>query len=120
MDFATLAAAQNYVDKTAQSLGAVKGAPCTIKSITEGENGSTIVFSWTGADGAEQTRSTFLPRGPHGDPGISPEIDVVEIDGGHRVTITDANGTHTFDVMNGVGGSGCTVEVDAEGNAIIK
>lgn len=69
MDFATLAAAQNYVDKTAQSLGAVKGSPCTIKSITEGENGSTIVFSWTGADGTEQTRSTFLPRGPQGDPG---------------------------------------------------
>lgn len=69
MDFATLAAAQNYVDKTAQSLGAVKGAPCTIKSITEGEDGSTIVFSWTGADGTEQTRSTFLPRGPQGVPG---------------------------------------------------
>lgn len=69
MDFATLAAAQNYVNKTAQSLGAVKGAPCTIKSIIEGEDGSTIVFSWTGADGTEQTRSTFLPRGPQGEPG---------------------------------------------------
>lgn len=120
MDFATLAAAQNYVNKTAQSLGAVKGAPCTIKSITEGEDGSTIVFSWTGADGTEQTRSTFLPRGPQGESGISPKIDVVTISGGHRVTITDANGTQTFDVMDGVGGSGGTLEVDAEGNAIIK
>jgi hypothetical protein len=126
MDFATLAAAQNYVDKTAQSLGAVKGAPCTIKSITEGEDGSTIVFSWTGADGTEQTRSTFLHRGPQGEPGkkgsdgFSPDVKVSEINGGHRVTITDAKGTYTFDVMDGANGTGCTVEVDAEGNAIIK
>jgi hypothetical protein len=38
MDFATLAVAQNYVDKTAQSLGAVKGAPCTINGRRHNEN----------------------------------------------------------------------------------
>lgn len=73
MDAVTLGAAKKYVDETAKGLGAVKGAPCTIKSITEGENGSTIVFSWTGADGTEQTGTTFLPRGPQGEPGEKSE-----------------------------------------------
>ena len=69
MDAVTLGIAKKYVDETAKGLGAVKGAPCTIKSITEGEDGSTIIFAWTGADGTEQTGTTFLPRGPKGDPG---------------------------------------------------
>lgn len=38
-DAAAYAAAKKYVDDTAKGLGAVKGSPCTIKSITEGENG---------------------------------------------------------------------------------
>lgn len=69
MDPITLAAAKSYVKQTANSLGAVKGAPCTIKSITESDDGVTIVFSWTGADGTEQTSTAFLPRGPQGEPG---------------------------------------------------
>ena len=121
MDIVTLGAARAYVQQTAKALGAVKGSPCTVKSITEDDNGATVVFAWTGTDGKEQTSTTYLPRGPQGvqgeqgdkgDSGISPEIDVVAISGGHRVTITDANGTQTFDVMDGVGGSGGTVEVD--------
>lgn len=38
--------------------------------------------------------------------GVSPYIKVTEIDGGHRVTITDAYGTNTFDVMDGTGAPG--------------
>lgn len=69
MDMITLAAARKYVNDTASALGAVKGSPCTIKSITETDDGATVVFSWTGADNVEQTSSTFLPRGPQGLPG---------------------------------------------------
>ena len=35
-----------------------------------------------------------------GVPGVSPIIDVTDISGGHRVTITDINGTKSFDVMD--------------------
>lgn len=35
---------------------------------------------------------------------ISPTVDVTEIEGGHRVTVTDANGVESFDVMNGTDG----------------
>lgn len=42
-----------------------------------------------------------------GDDGVSPSVAVTPITGGNRVTITDANGEKSFDVMNGTnGGSG--------------
>lgn len=39
-----------------------------------------------------------------GEDGFSPKIDVAEISGGHRVTVTDVDGTKSFDVMDGVDG----------------
>jgi hypothetical protein len=36
--------------------------------------------------------------------GVSPIITVAPITGGHRITITDANGTHTVDVLDGENG----------------
>ena len=35
---------------------------------------------------------------------VSPIVEVSEIEGGHRITITDKDGTKTFDVMNGKNG----------------
>lgn len=43
-------------------------------------------------------------QGHDGEDGISPEITVQDITNGHRVTITDATGTTTFDVMDGENG----------------
>lgn len=40
-----------------------------------------------------------------GEDGISPTVSITEIDGGHRVTITDAVGTKYFDVMDGADGA---------------
>lgn len=44
--------------------------------------------------------------GKDGKDGYSPKVTVEAITGGHRVTITDATGTQSFDVMDGSGGSG--------------
>ena len=47
-----------------------------------------------------------LPDNPGGgESGTSPTIDVADIEGGHRVTITDAEGTESFDVMDGKNGA---------------
>lgn len=43
-------------------------------------------------------------QGPKGDDGISPKITVTAITGGHRITITDADGTKTVDVVDGIDG----------------
>lgn len=50
-----------------------------------------------------------LPAGEDGEDGVSPTVSVTDITGGHRVTITDASGSKTFDVMDGGGGS---VDID--------
>lgn len=39
-----------------------------------------------------------------GEDGVSPVVRVTDITGGHRIEITDAQGTRTFDVMNGAKG----------------
>lgn len=42
--------------------------------------------------------------GRDGSDGVSPTVQVSDIENGHRVTITDAEDTKTFDVMNGEDG----------------
>lgn len=130
MDLITLAAAKGYVGETADSLGAVKGAPATIKSITEIDGGHRVTFEWTGTSGTKQTSTLDVINGvdgkqgtpgvagktpvkgvdyfdgEKGDDGFSPVITIAEISGGHKVTITTANGEESFDIMDGKDGTG--------------
>ena len=77
---------------------------------TNGVNGYTPVKGVDYFDGSDGT------NGSDGADGVSPTLSVAEITGGHRVSITDVNGTQTFDVMdgqdgqNGADGSGVTEE----------
>ena len=43
-------------------------------------------------------------KGDAGEDGVSPSVEITSITGGHRVTIEDAEGVHTFDVMDGTNG----------------
>lgn len=54
------------------------------------------------------------PRGLPGDDGYSPTVTVQDITGGHRVVITDAQGPHTFDVMDGQGGGDAVESVNGK------
>ena len=56
-----------------------------------------------GADGAAGPQG---PAGVDGEDGFSPTVAVADISGGHRVTITDAEGPKTFDVMDGQDSTG--------------
>lgn len=64
----------------------------------KGEKGDKGDTGATGAAGATG------PQGPKGDPGVSPTVTTTAITGGSRVTITDAGGSHSFDVMDGDSG----------------
>lgn len=55
--------AKKYVAESLDGLGAVKGSPCTIKSATVSEDGTEIVFEWTGISGAKETKSIFIKNG---------------------------------------------------------
>lgn len=59
---------------------------------TNGVNGYTPVKGVDYFDGSDGTNGTD---------GVSPTLSVAEITCGHRVSITDVNGTQSFDVMDG-------------------
>lgn len=66
MDVVTYALCQAYVRKTAEGLGAVRGKPCTIQSITDVDNGHLVTFRWTGDSGTVQTTQMLVKDGEQG------------------------------------------------------
>lgn len=54
-----------------------------------------------GPQGEQGPTGPAGPAGSAGADGYSPTVDVQPITGGHEVTITDAQGAHSFDVMDG-------------------
>ena len=76
----------------------------------DGQDGYTPVKNVDYFDGADG-KDGYTPRknvdyfdGEDGQDGVSPVISVEAITGGHRITVTDAGGTKTVDVMDGVNG----------------
>ena len=53
-------------------------------------------------------------NGTNGTDGVSPTVSTEEIVGGTRVDITDVNGSHSFDVMDGVDGKSSQVIKEVE------
>jgi len=64
----------------------------------------TFGFEFHNLKGRDGTDGRDGTNGTNGTDGVSPTITVTDITGGHRVSITDATGTHSFDVMNGQNG----------------
>lgn len=74
-----------------------------------------------GADGEDGAPGTPGADGADGKDGVSPTVTTETISGGTRVTITDADGAHSFDVMNGQdGGEAATPTIGENGNWYIN
>ena len=78
-------------------------------SVTDAEGTETFdvmdgVDGRDGQDGRDGIDGKDGKDGADGADGYSPTVDVTEITGGHRVSVTDAEGTETFDVMDGEDG----------------
>ena len=70
-----------------------------------------------GKDGQDGSPGKDGNDGQPGKDGTSPVISVSAITGGHRITITDANGTKTVDVMDGSDGkNGADGQPGADGS----
>lgn len=67
----------------------------------------TLTLTFT--DGTSYTTPSI--RGEPGQDGVSPTITVTAIAGGHRVEITDAEGTKTFNVMDGQTGATPDIQI---------
>lgn len=141
LDLITLAAAKGYVGETADSLGAVKGAPATIKSITEIDGGHRVTFEWTGTSGKKETSTLDVMNGVDGkdgkdgigvkgDPGINgtdgvdgigiTSIAKTKTEGlvdTYTITFTDGS-TFNYDVTNGKDGKNGSGSSTGEENVI--
>ena len=120
-----LVLAKGYVDDSLDGLGAVKGSPCTLKQITDIDGGHRITFEWIGTSGASETSSIDVKNGDpgkdgedglpgrdgvdgkdgkngmNGKDGYSPTLRVEDVSGGHKVTVTDIDGSSSFIIKDG-------------------
>lgn len=116
MDKKAYALARKYTDDSIEGIGSVKGAPCTIKSITKDDGVSDVEFEWTGSSGTKMTQHMYVNDGENGIDGVdgkdgkdgvdgsdgfSPVATVETIEEGAQITITDATGTTSAIVENG-------------------
>ena len=104
-----------YADGTSENFTAVdiKGISSIEKTST---SGLVDTYTITYSDG---TTSTFTVT--NGTVGVSPEVTITNIPGGHRVTITDADhpSGQSFDVMDG-SGSGDMKAADYDSTQAVK
>ena len=92
------AATKQYVDSTAEKILRTPGADGATFTPSVSPEG---VLTWTNDAGLANPMQINL----RGADGVSPAVSVAEIENGHRVTVTDAKGAQSFDVLNGSGGA---------------
>lgn len=63
MDILDIAISKAYVSATADSLGSLTGAPCTIKSTNKIDGETTVIFEWEGTSGATETSQISVSDG---------------------------------------------------------
>lgn len=101
---------RKYVDEALESISLTPGSAGKSAYEIAKEKGfegteEEWLASLKGEDGKPGEPGSQGEPGEAGEAGVSPAVVVSEIDGGHKVSITDANGTQSFDVMNGAAGS---------------
>lgn len=67
------ALSKRYVAKTADTLGSLKGANCTIKKTETVAEGIQVTFEWTGKSGTTETSTIVVPKGTDGAKGADGE-----------------------------------------------
>lgn len=77
----------------------VQSTEITLPAGRDGQDGAA------GQDGYTPQKNVDYFDGTDGQDGVSPTVSVSDITGGHRITITDANGEKTIDVLDGENGS---------------
>jgi hypothetical protein len=90
----------------------------TYFTVTNGQDGKTPVIT-IGDNGNWYIDDKDTGVKAQGEDGVSPTVEITEITGGHKVTITDKSETHEFDVLNGKDGKdGTSVEHRWEGTKL--
>lgn len=84
------------IEDTLKGAGAIKGAPCTIKSIEPITGGNRVTFSWKDTSNVEHTQTMDVMNGEKGDsPDLSQFYTKTEVDSAISTAIGGAlNGTY--------------------------
>ncbi len=116
---------KSYIGKTLVGMGALKGAPCTVKSVEDSGSDHIITLEWTDNTGVKRTTEFTVsdgaagaqgPAGPtgatgadgeDGADGFSPKITVKTSTGDtYILTIETADGSFDTPNLKGSGGGG--------------
>lgn len=89
---------EDWIEDAQAALNALEYLSASASSLPYG---SPATAEMTEVDGHKNI-AIGVPAGAPGQDGVSPSITITDITGGHRVIVVDANGTHTFDVMDGL------------------
>lgn len=93
MDTVTLAVAKKYTDSSLAGVGALKGVPCQIQSITSITGGSRVTFLWVDNDNVSHTQTMDVMNGATGATGeTGVGISSVEVDASNHVIVTYTDG----------------------------
>jgi fructose-specific component phosphotransferase system IIB-like protein len=92
-----------FTDGTSYTTPSIRGE--TGATGATGERGPQGVQGERGLQGETGPQGPAGQNGSNGQDGVSPTVSVTTITGGHQVSITDAQGTDTFNVMDGSDGS---------------
>lgn len=106
----TKAVVEKYVRDSLDGVGALKGAPCTIQSITDISGGKRVTYEWKDANDVSHTATMDVMNGAKGDAGNG--VDSVDIDANNHLIVTFDDGTmHDAGEIEG-GGGGSDVEAN--------
>lgn len=110
---------KSYINKTLVGMGALKGAPCTVKSVVDSGLNHTVTLEWTDNDGNKQTEDFVVKdgvdgtNGTDGTDGVSPTITVkTSTDDTYILSITDKEGSYDTPNLKGGGSGGASSMAD--------
>lgn len=96
------------------------GVQITVEDYREEPQTVVVYDGQTGPQGPEGPAGEDGADGQPGQDGVSPTVAVESITGGHEVTITDAEGAHTFDVMDGTTPTVPVTDVQVNGTSVVS
>lgn len=108
--------ASQSAQTASEKADAITGLTAQATTLPDGSSATASYDAETGVMSFGIPKGKDGTNGIDGDDGYSPTVTVTPITGGHRITITDKDGEHSADVMDGTGN---VDDVQINGSSIV-